>query len=67
MIGGDEKRANNYRNVIRRNRAEAKEHAISASVSPKVERVIRDFSREHGQADPFPEGSQKEGIKLVKV
>jgi hypothetical protein len=42
-----------YRDVIRRNRREAKERSISASVSPKIEKVLKDISKEQGQPDPF--------------
>ena len=35
------------------NRGETKERAISASVSPKIERVLKDIAREQGQPDPF--------------
>jgi hypothetical protein len=43
-----------YDSIIRRNGGEAKERAVSASVSSKVEKAIKDCHREHGQADPFP-------------
>ena len=52
LIGGDTG-GKSYRSVIRGNGAEAKERAISASVSPKIEKVLKDITREQGQPDPF--------------
>jgi len=65
LIGGDSV-GKSYRNVIRENRAEAKERAVSASVSPRVEKVYRDFAREQGQPDPFPDRFSGPSVEIPR-
>jgi len=65
LIGGDTG-GNTYDEVIRRNGAQAKERKISASVSPKIEKVKRDFAKKHGQPDPFPDRFSGPSVQIPR-
>ena len=63
LIGGEYGEA--YDSVIKRNGGEAKERAISDRISEKVKKVYREFAKEQGFKDPFPEVSPGINPKAV--
>ena len=63
LIGGEY--GESYDSVIKRNGGGAKERAISDRISEKVKKVYREFAKEQGFKDPFPEVSPGINPKAV--